>query len=356
MEISRVDPELEISLTCVENTHQIPSVDDSIASSEDSERFLVCDISCDGVVAQTNRLVLGELESINNSNNQFCDIESDDGAERKLSQAGAEVNTESSKKSNESKSRKRSFTSLEVDSLKRRKLRSNAIPYVKADIRLPMEALQKSVIGSTQWNQKVLEYTGTKIKSNIMQEKDASPAVKSTESNRVLASSSESRDDDTSKAEEKSEYEQCVSLLRIYGVLDKRDLYMSQHHSSCAPHPGYVGDGRLSKRCKTCRALEGGGNMIICDECQEIFHMSCCLPRVSHKYFDHEDDWYCSSCRKQRRRMGNNHYFKLSENGFVDRFRKYPGTRYSSKVRLGPAHQADVPLWTGRIDDDPLSR
>jgi hypothetical protein len=54
--------------------------------------------------------------------------------------------------------------------------------------------------------------------------------------------------------------------------------------------------------------------------------------------------------------MGSNHYFKFSENGFVDRFRKYPGTRYGSKVRLGPAHQSDVPLWTGRIDDDALSR
>ena len=199
------------------------------------------------------------------------------------------------------------------------------------------------------------KYTGTKSETSIIQEENALPVVKATESSTVLASSSGSRYDDISKAEEDSEYEICVSLLKKYGVLNKHDIYMSQHYPSCVPHPGNVGDGQLSKRCKTCRALEDGGNMVICDECQEVFHLSCCLPRLSHKYFDREDDWYCSSCRKQRRRMGSSHYFKLSENGLVDRFRKSPGTRYNSKVRIGPAHQADVPLWTGRIDDGPIS-
>eukprot|EP00249_Psilotum_nudum_P009012 c21652_g1_i1 orf=331-2223(+) len=173
--------------------------------------------------------------------------------------------------------------------------------------------------------------------------------------------------DDISREEEAIEFEQCVSLLRKYGVLKSPEYYLSQNLPSSALLPGLVGDKLFSKTCKICGNLEDAKNTLICDECQEAFHMSCCNPRVSLKYFEKEDDWYCSLCRKQKKKtalkfsmevlpsQGNTVFIpKVSPSGALDSFRNvFPmGSHYTSKVRLGPAHQVDVPPWTGRVKEN----
>lgn len=158
---------------------------------------------------------------------------------------------------------------------------------------------------------------------------------------------------DITKEEAALEYKQCVSLLWKYGVLNSREFYLSQNFPHCAPHPGSVGDKLQSNRCKICRAPEDANSTVFCDECQEAFHLSCCLPRLYLKHFDKEDDWYCGSCRKQKRRMGSFNSSRFFESGYLDSHGKVYSAElnYTSKVRLGLAHQAEVPVWTGKVDD-----
>ena len=190
MKISTLEPKHEIPLPCIENTHERPSISDlqySFASSEDSERLLVCEIGCHDDVEETKGIALGELGSIN-AKDQVIDLENGDAAERKLSQVAADVSTESSQNSNEKQFRKRPYTSSEVDSLNQRRLRSNTKLYVKTDSRSPLKILKKSVSSSTQWCQKVPKNSGTK--TNIRREQYASPVINLAEASTVLASSS----------------------------------------------------------------------------------------------------------------------------------------------------------------------
>ncbi|MCO5609493.1 hypothetical protein L7F22_063721 [Adiantum nelumboides] len=159
------------------------------------------------------------------------------------------------------------------------------------------------------------------------------------------------RAQDITKEEAAFELQQCVLLLQKYGVLNTREYYLSQSFPSCAPHPGFAGDKHLSKRCKICRVLEDSNSTVICDECQESFHLSCCLPRLNPKHFDREDDWYCSSCKKQKRRMG-----RFYDIGRADGRGGPAGMSFISKVKLGTAYQANVPLWTGSADDGSLGK
>lgn len=151
---------------------------------------------------------------------------------------------------------------------------------------------------------------------------------------------------DITKQEAAFEFQQCVSLLHKYGVLNTKEYYLCQVFPSCAPHPGFVGDKLQPKRCKICRVLEDSNNTVICDACQESFHLTCCLPRLNPKHFDREDDWYCSSCRKQKRRMG-----RFCDSGRADGSGDSAGTSFISKVKVGSAYQANVSLWTGKVDD-----
>lgn len=149
------------------------------------------------------------------------------------------------------------------------------------------------------------------------------------------------------------EWQQCVSLLKRYGVIENPDLINKEMTLHCVPHPGYVGDGFLAKMCKVCGALEDASNTVICDDCEEAFHLSCCVPRVTSKYFKREDNWFCVSCRKQRRKTGS----KLAEKGSSQEDNRPKVTKHNeSKARLGPAHQADVPEWQDRAPDDDAER
>lgn len=158
---------------------------------------------------------------------------------------------------------------------------------------------------------------------------------------------------DITKEEAALEYRQCVSLLQKYGVLNSREFYLSQNLPRCALHPGSVGDMFQPKQCKICRAPEDVNSTIICDGCQEAFHFSCCIPRLNLKHFDKEDNWYCGFCKKQKRRAGGFNSCRFFESVRLDNSGKVRSAElgYTSKVRLGLAHQAQVPVWTGKVDD-----
>ncbi|KAH7365332.1 hypothetical protein KP509_18G021300 [Ceratopteris richardii] len=149
------------------------------------------------------------------------------------------------------------------------------------------------------------------------------------------------------------EWWRCVTLLKSYGVINNPDLTNIETSNRCVPHPGYVGDGLLTKMCKICGIIEDSSNTVICDDCQEAFHLSCCVPRLTSKYFKREDSWFCGACRKHRRKMTSKPTEKSSSQ---DEHGSRSTVHNESKARLGPAHQAVVPEWQKKAQNDDAER
>lgn len=136
----------------------------------------------------------------------------------------------------------------------------------------------------------------------------------------------------------------CVSVLRSY-KLQKISL-----HKSCG-----VDDDSIQS-CKLCGQSESVLNLLLCDRCEEAFHVSCCKPRVVLPI----DEWFCRSCAK----MSELSSFTISRSigqgigpcqyelgpvlSPIAAMMKYPEP-FKSKVRIGEAYQAQVPDWCVEI-------
>lgn len=133
----------------------------------------------------------------------------------------------------------------------------------------------------------------------------------------------------------------CMMILKKYGVCGQ----FSQT-PSYAEDPGVVGDGTCHRTCKTCNKLEDE-RTLICDMCEESFHMSCCKPKVKSKPVQ---DWICPTCKTKRKKKG----IKVSTNCEIESKYSYllremhAGTAsYTTQVRIGKEYQADIPECTG---------
>ncbi|XP_027176242.1 uncharacterized protein LOC113775523 isoform X3 [Coffea eugenioides] len=86
----------------------------------------------------------------------------------------------------------------------------------------------------------------------------------------------------------------CISILRSQGLLQR--VSAQQHHApaddSCA--------NCCSRKCKVCNNSETTLNMLICDNCEDAFHASCCYPRIKKIPID---EWFCYSCLKKKRKL-----------------------------------------------------
>ncbi|XP_004299487.1 PREDICTED: uncharacterized protein LOC101294464 [Fragaria vesca subsp. vesca] len=134
----------------------------------------------------------------------------------------------------------------------------------------------------------------------------------------------------------------CVSVLRSY-KLQKISL-----HKSCG-----VDDDSIQS-CKLCGQSESVLNLLLCDRCEEAFHVSCCKPRVVLPI----DEWFCHSCAKMSelssftislsrsigQGIGPCQYELGSVLSPIAAMMKYPEP-FKSKVRIGEAYQAQVPDW-----------
>ena len=83
--------------------------------------------------------------------------------------------------------------------------------------------------------------------------------------------------------------------------------------------PQFIGDGTIIKQCKTCNHLVGV-RTLICDKCEEAFHISCLEEKVEQEDID---NWYCSPCQA---------YISQNE-----------PPEYECKVCIGSRYQAEVP-------------
>lgn len=140
----------------------------------------------------------------------------------------------------------------------------------------------------------------------------------------------------------------CISVLQSYGI-----KIVSLHKPCSAQILGTDSLGGDIQSCKLCGHSENIANMLLCDRCEEAFHVSCCKPRVVLPI----DEWFCPPCLK----MSQNSSFIKSpsigsgigsckfELGPIAVMLKYPEP-YTSKVRLGEAFQAQVPEWCDQIN------
>jgi len=112
--------------------------------------------------------------------------------------------------------------------------------------------------------------------------------------------------------------------------------------------------------CMRCGSLEDPSKMLICDCCEEAFHLSCCKPRVKKIP---EEAWYCLVCKRKKPKR---HHGKLTSPRRelpkdIQRPRRGLGPiqdmlvdaeSYESEARIGSKFQADVPEWSGPISSN----
>ncbi|MBA0725487.1 hypothetical protein Golax_022074 [Gossypium laxum] len=128
---------------------------------------------------------------------------------------------------------------------------------------------------------------------------------------------------------------------------------------------GTSGGSSCSRLCKICDRLGTTEKMLICDNCEEAFHVRCCRPKIKKPPVD---EWYCISCMKQKRIVLKETLARRSssitggmgkERDVSSKWEVSPielmlrdAEPYTTSVRIGKGFQAEVPDWSGPIDID----
>ncbi|KAI4379672.1 hypothetical protein MLD38_005938 [Melastoma candidum] len=157
-----------------------------------------------------------------------------------------------------------------------------------------------------------------------------------------------------------SERDFCISNLRSAGLL---------HRSKCIQtciskdKVDLENGGSVVRSCKACGSQGIVTKMLVCDYCEEVFHLSCCNPRMKKVP---EGDWYCSTClekknlvRKQSAskqparittEIGRGRNVAASDDLHPITLMLEDDGTYMTDVRVGKGFQADVPEWTGPVN------
>ncbi|CAK9182375.1 unnamed protein product [Ilex paraguariensis] len=155
-----------------------------------------------------------------------------------------------------------------------------------------------------------------------------------------------------------SEKKICISILRSEGLLGGVRTIRT-----CASAGGtsISNVSCFSRSCKVCDISESTLKMLICDNCDEAFHVSCCYPRISKIPVD---EWFCHSCLKKKHKILKEKTSKsLIISNEMGRCRNATSKGelgpiafmvrdtlpYATSVRIGDEHQAEVPDWSGPI-------
>lgn len=119
-----------------------------------------------------------------------------------------------------------------------------------------------------------------------------------------------------------------------------------------------------SLSCKVCDQSEMTVKMLICDQCEEAFHTSCCNPPVKKIP---RNQWFCHSCLKKRYKvLKKASKESLKTKSEVSKCRNAtskcasrPIARmleenkpYTSNVRVGPEFQAEIPDCRGPVSKE----
>lgn len=109
-------------------------------------------------------------------------------------------------------------------------------------------------------------------------------------------------------------------------------ICLPQKRERCSlKHPGFVGDGIIKMKCKICNRWVNK-NTLICDKCEEAFHITCLKQKVKPKDID---DWYCQPCEKYKKK----YEYHFSANVPAEH----------KAVCIGSTYQAEVPEYTSQL-------
>ncbi|KAF3452739.1 hypothetical protein FNV43_RR03172 [Rhamnella rubrinervis] len=156
-----------------------------------------------------------------------------------------------------------------------------------------------------------------------------------------------------------SEKDFCISFLRSHGLLEgvcQTRIYASDENVDTS----YA--NKCCRSCKICGHSETTIDMLICDHCEEAFHLSCCNPRVKQIPIG---EWFCHSCLKKRYKILKETVNRRSPHitGGVKNVSSGGESNsimlmlrdtepYTTGVRVGKGLQAEVPDWSGPINRD----
>jgi hypothetical protein len=159
--------------------------------------------------------------------------------------------------------------------------------------------------------------------------------------------------------EDQSEKHRCISILGKQRAFD--GIWPGKTRASARR----IGDGSgssSSRSCKKCFLKESPAKMLICDNCEDSFHVSCCNPHVKRIPID---EWLCRSCMKKKRIIPNERISRKPLNIIGDMGRCRDASSigesdpialmltdtepYTGGVRVGKGFQVEVPDWSGPI-------
>ncbi|KAF5742901.1 hypothetical protein HS088_TW09G00963 [Tripterygium wilfordii] len=157
-------------------------------------------------------------------------------------------------------------------------------------------------------------------------------------------------------AEGMSARDLCIAVLRSQGFL--RAVKSTRTHASA---DGLVGssDSSCSRSCKMCGNSGTTLKLLICDTCEEAYHLSCCKPPI--KEIPEDDEWFCQLCLKNKsmketisRKFSNiirggdrnKNAWDEDESNPIALMLKETDP-YRTSVRVGKGFQAEVPEWLG---------
>nr|GMD18196.1 histone-lysine N-methyltransferase 2C isoform X3 [Ipomoea batatas] len=146
----------------------------------------------------------------------------------------------------------------------------------------------------------------------------------------------------------------CISVLRKYGLLE--NICTTQAFTSTR--------NCCQIACKVCGCTDTTLKMLICDNCNDIFHLSCCNPHVKKVPYD---EWFCLSCLRKKRKLlkenssskslhsmeagGCSNILSKGESGLIASMLRSTEP-YNTSVRIGNQFQADVPDWNGPVNNE----
>lgn len=159
-----------------------------------------------------------------------------------------------------------------------------------------------------------------------------------------------------------SEKDICFSILKSHGLLDR---VWPIRICTSDEVPGTSTDSSYMRACKVCDQSEITLKMLICDQCEEAFHVSCCNPLIKKIPVD---EWFCHSCLKKKHKILKettaSKALNISSERSNCRNAKFKGELspiasmlkesepYTTRVRIGHDFQAEVPNWSSPSVDD----
>lgn len=233
----------------------------------------------------------------------------------------------------------------------------------------------QSIDGCSAGEEHISNIALKNIRPKILEVDSINDSCSSSKSNMELITASMAAEvDDTSECssssvmvmegngEDLSENDLCIAILRNQGVLG--GVLPTETHDS-AEDAGTSRERSCSRSCKICGHSETTLNMLICDHCEEAFHVSCVNPRL--KTIPSEE-WFCHSCLKKKHKIpkeiatkrlpsiasemgrGGNGSAKGESSPIASMLRD--SEPQSMGVRFGKGFQAEVPDWSGPTIDD----